>query len=160
MLAHLLLPFISIFAFLSSCFFVPFSPGTEYHNVLLKTREAAQPIAHLSIAVVFVPPSLFLSRVRQRKTQSMSVEEPLDLVRLSLDERVLVKMRGDRELLGKLHVRLSKPTKEGSTIRRKRMEQKPPRLLFLSTFFLCLFVSFCDAPLGWEKGWAGLFLGH
>lgn len=33
------------------------------------------------------------------------VEQPLDLVGLSLDERVLVKMRGDRELTGKLHVR-------------------------------------------------------
>ena len=32
-----------------------------------------------------------------------SVEEPLDLIRLSLDEEVLVKMRGDRELKGKLH---------------------------------------------------------
>jgi U6 snRNA-associated Sm-like protein LSm3 len=34
-----------------------------------------------------------------------AVEEPLDLVRLSLDERVFVKMRNDRELKGKLHVR-------------------------------------------------------
>ena len=33
-----------------------------------------------------------------------AVEEPLDLVRLSLDERVFVKMRNDRELRGKLHV--------------------------------------------------------
>lgn len=32
------------------------------------------------------------------------VEEPLDLVRLSLDERVVVKMRGERELVGRLHV--------------------------------------------------------
>ncbi|KAJ9068149.1 U4/U6-U5 snRNP complex subunit lsm3, variant 2 [Entomophthora muscae] len=32
------------------------------------------------------------------------VEEPLDLVRLSLDERLYVKMRGDRELKGRLHV--------------------------------------------------------
>eukprot|EP00053_Salpingoeca_punica_P002741 m.39236 g.39236 ORF g.39236 m.39236 type:complete len:97 (+) comp11757_c0_seq1:34-324(+) len=32
-----------------------------------------------------------------------SVEEPLDLVRLSLDERITVKMRGDRELKGTLH---------------------------------------------------------
>lgn len=32
-----------------------------------------------------------------------TVERPLDLVRLSLDERVLVKLRGDRELRGKLH---------------------------------------------------------
>ncbi|KAJ2646746.1 U4/U6-U5 snRNP complex subunit lsm3 [Coemansia sp. RSA 1250] len=32
-----------------------------------------------------------------------TVEEPLDLVRLSLDERIYVKLRGDRELHGKLH---------------------------------------------------------
>ncbi|TPX51400.1 hypothetical protein SeMB42_g00439 [Synchytrium endobioticum] len=31
------------------------------------------------------------------------VQEPLDLVKLSLDERIYVKMRGDRELRGKLH---------------------------------------------------------
>ncbi|RKO87227.1 hypothetical protein BDK51DRAFT_12346, partial [Blyttiomyces helicus] len=29
--------------------------------------------------------------------------QPLDLVRLSLDEKIYVKMRGDRELRGKLH---------------------------------------------------------
>ena len=39
--------------------------------------------------------------------RSSAVEEPLDLVRLSLDERVYVKMRNDRELKGKLHVSLS-----------------------------------------------------
>ena len=33
-----------------------------------------------------------------------SVSEPLDLVRLSLDEVVFVKLRGDRELKGRLHV--------------------------------------------------------
>ncbi len=38
------------------------------------------------------------------------VEEPLDLVRLSLDERVYVKMRNDRELKGKLHVRNHPPS--------------------------------------------------
>lgn len=32
--------------------------------------------------------------------------EPLDLVRLCLDEIVVVKLRGDRELAGRLHVRL------------------------------------------------------
>ncbi|ORX74777.1 Sm-like ribonucleo protein [Linderina pennispora] len=32
-----------------------------------------------------------------------SIEEPLDLVRLSLDERIYVKLRGDRELRGRLH---------------------------------------------------------
>ena len=35
-----------------------------------------------------------------------NVDEPLDLLRLSLDERIYVKMRGDRELRGKLHVRV------------------------------------------------------
>lgn len=33
--------------------------------------------------------------------------EPLDLVRLSLNETVFVKLRGDRELQGRLHVRHS-----------------------------------------------------
>ncbi|KAI1134885.1 LSM-domain-containing protein [Hypoxylon sp. FL0543] len=32
-----------------------------------------------------------------------SVSEPLDLVRLLLDEFVFVKLRGDRELQGRLH---------------------------------------------------------
>ncbi|KAL8987807.1 MAG: hypothetical protein Q9177_003027 [Variospora cf. flavescens] len=33
----------------------------------------------------------------------VAVSEPLDLVRLSLDEIVFVKLRGDRELKGRLH---------------------------------------------------------
>ncbi|KAK9737437.1 LSM domain [Popillia japonica] len=33
----------------------------------------------------------------------ITVKEPLDLVRLSLDERIYVKMRNDRELRGRLH---------------------------------------------------------
>eukprot|EP01018_Ginkgo_biloba_P023302 Gb_30400 [translate_table: standard] len=32
-----------------------------------------------------------------------AVKEPLDLIRLSLDERIYVKLRSDRELRGKLH---------------------------------------------------------
>ena len=36
---------------------------------------------------------------------SAPVSEPLDLVRLSLDETVFVKLRGERELKGRLHVR-------------------------------------------------------
>jgi U6 snRNA-associated Sm-like protein LSm3 len=35
---------------------------------------------------------------------NINLEEPLDLVRLSLGEKVLVKCRNDRELRGKLHV--------------------------------------------------------
>ena len=33
-----------------------------------------------------------------------AVKEPMDLIRLSLDERVYVKLRGDRELRGRMHV--------------------------------------------------------
>ena len=33
-----------------------------------------------------------------------TVSEPLDLVKLLLDEVVFVKLRGDRELKGRLHV--------------------------------------------------------
>lgn len=40
---------------------------------------------------------------------SASRTEPLDIVRVSLDEKVTVKCRGDRELVGKLHV--SYPTR-------------------------------------------------
>lgn len=38
-----------------------------------------------------------------------SVSEPLDLVRLSLDEIVFVRLRGERELKGRLHVRWFAP---------------------------------------------------
>ena len=37
---------------------------------------------------------------------SGGIQEPFDLVRLSLSERVFVKLRGDRELTGILHVRV------------------------------------------------------
>jgi U6 snRNA-associated Sm-like protein LSm3 len=40
-------------------------------------------------------------------TVNPQVTEPLDLVRLLLDEVVFVKLRGDRELKGRLHVRSS-----------------------------------------------------
>lgn len=36
---------------------------------------------------------------------STGIQEPFDLIRLSLSERVFVKLRGDRELTGILHVR-------------------------------------------------------
>ena len=38
------------------------------------------------------------------KNNKKNMEEPLDLIRLSIDERVYIKCRGDRELRGKLHV--------------------------------------------------------
>ena len=39
--------------------------------------------------------------------EESAVKEPLDLIRLSLDERIYVKLRSDRELRGKLHVPFS-----------------------------------------------------
>ena len=39
--------------------------------------------------------------------EESAVKEPLDLIRLSLDERIYVKLRSDRELRGKLHVCVS-----------------------------------------------------
>jgi U6 snRNA-associated Sm-like protein LSm3 len=36
--------------------------------------------------------------------EEATVKEPLDLIRLSLDERIYVKLRGERELRGRLHV--------------------------------------------------------
>ena len=36
---------------------------------------------------------------------SKTIERPLDMIRLSLDERVVVKLKGSRELRGKLFVR-------------------------------------------------------
>lgn len=38
--------------------------------------------------------------------EGASIQEPFDLIRLSLSERVFVKLRGDREVTGILHVRL------------------------------------------------------
>lgn len=45
-----------------------------------------------------------LQRKRKMASEEESaVKEPLDLIRLSLDERIYVKLRSDRELRGKLH---------------------------------------------------------
>lgn len=52
--------------------------------------------------------SVYASKMADSGDQGGSVSEPLDLVRLSLDEIVFVKLRGDRELKGRLHVRATK----------------------------------------------------
>ena len=41
--------------------------------------------------------------------EDTTVKEPLDLIRLSLDERIYVKLRGEREIRGKLHVSVPVP---------------------------------------------------
>ncbi|KRY77758.1 U6 snRNA-associated Sm-like protein LSm3 [Trichinella pseudospiralis] len=40
---------------------------------------------------------------KSSKQHSTTVEEPMDLVRLSIDERIFVKLRSNRELRGRLH---------------------------------------------------------
>ncbi|XP_032282349.1 U6 snRNA-associated Sm-like protein LSm3 [Phoca vitulina] len=40
---------------------------------------------------------------KDQQQTTNTVEEPLDLIRLSLDEYIYVKMRNDRELQGRLH---------------------------------------------------------
>ena len=54
-----------------------------------------------------------------------SVSEPLDLVRLLLDEVVFVKLRGDRELKGRLHVRIQ-----------SRPQQRPPLITVVRTILI------------------------
>ena len=63
----------------------------------------------LGAVYAHAPTHVILRRVKKMADDrdvpiQSAVEEPLDLVRLSLDERVFVKMRNDRELRGKLHV--------------------------------------------------------
>jgi hypothetical protein len=58
--------------------------------------------------------------------EEATVKEPLDLIRLSLDERVYVKLRGERELRGRLHVsRPLRPLSPQTTIVRDLMLVTP-----------------------------------
>ena len=61
--------------------------------------------------------------------EESAVKEPLDLIRLSLDERIYVKLRSDRELRGKLHVRLC-------TLSFDFLSLSPPTLNLVFFFFL------------------------
>jgi hypothetical protein len=56
-----------------------------------------------------------------------TVKEPLDLIRLSLDEKVYVKLRGERELRGKLHVRRLAPQLRESELRESELRTHPDR---------------------------------
>lgn len=69
-----------------------FNSATNYNDILLRSQRFS-----------------LLSRLTATMAEAddngaPSVSEPLDLVRLSLDETVFVKLRGDRELRGRLHV--------------------------------------------------------
>lgn len=47
-----------------------------------------------------------------------TVKEPLDLIRLSLDEKIYVKLKADRELRGKLHVSVAVTSTQDHCVRR------------------------------------------
>ena len=78
---------------------------------------------------------------------SGSVEEPLDLIRLSIDERIYVKCRGDRELRGKLHVcfpNLRNPLRLGE----RGLQALEACAFCTASQFICLFVCWYDySPL-------------
>ncbi|XP_042464524.1 uncharacterized protein LOC122047366 isoform X2 [Zingiber officinale] len=60
--------------------------------------------------------------------EESTVKEPLDLIRLSLDERIYVKLRSDRELRGKLHGTEKKKIKgkKKRTQRRRNLNLSAP----------------------------------
>ena len=62
-------------------------------------------ISHESLNVGSPLGRVPLVKMAEEEVVANTVEEPLDLIRLSLDERIYVKLRNDRELRGKLHVR-------------------------------------------------------
>lgn len=59
---------------------------------------------NLPLSIVFF--CLFIVLKFYFQIPTIAVKEPLDLVRLSLDEKIYVKMRNDRELRGRLHVNI------------------------------------------------------
>lgn len=69
-----------------------------------KSRNLQLKAARLATTAFFI--TLFTEQAMADVDDGASapVSEPLDLVRLCLDEIVFVKLRGDRELKGRLHV--------------------------------------------------------
>jgi U6 snRNA-associated Sm-like protein LSm3 len=58
------------------------------------------------------------------QTNESQVIEPLDLIRLSLNEVIFIKLRGDRELRGQLCVRSSNTTTTTSKTRNYCFQMK------------------------------------
>ena len=72
--------------------------------------------------------------------EDATVREPLDLIRLSLDERIYVKLRSDRELRGKLHVRFLFALKVfGFFFRKFRTLVKGSRAMAISCKWVVMF---------------------
>ncbi|KAG2470685.1 ABTB1 protein, partial [Polypterus senegalus] len=77
--------------------FVSSKPGTCVKVLTLEPQSNCQLQEDLAILADCALPA------ELRQQAANTVEEPLDLIRLSLDERIYVKMRNDRELRGRLH---------------------------------------------------------
>ena len=88
-----------------------FHANPKQHN---KPQKATKPPTFFPITTqlpqttnknIFIPATFLPPKMADTGDVDVnSVAEPLDLVRLSLDEIVFVKLRGDRELKGRLHV--------------------------------------------------------
>ena len=92
------------FLCLGSCF----KEHPHFHWVLLQPSSDNHSSRPSSPSSAGKPAPLSHRLLEMADTEDVgasSVSEPLDLVRLSLDEIVFVKLRGDRELKGRLHVR-------------------------------------------------------
>ena len=70
-------------------------------NNLLESRDVKPTITTTGLK----PSLLYLFRTSNMNGVAKGIQEPFDLIRLSLSERVFVKLRGDREVVGVLHVR-------------------------------------------------------
>ncbi|XP_015350587.1 U6 snRNA-associated Sm-like protein LSm3 [Marmota marmota marmota] len=74
-------------------------------GLVIRVQESPPPVTQQGRHPNSAPPLVSLPKpvfFYQQQTTN-TVEEPLDLIRLSLDERIYVKMRNDRELRGRLH---------------------------------------------------------
>ena len=96
---------------LHETYFLPFAENVDSATKQSVLRRCETSTLHsvLCRAIPFHVCSSFarnaLSYLRRAMADERTpIREPLDLVRLSLEERVYVKLRGDRELRGKLHV--------------------------------------------------------
>lgn len=83
----------------------------QYH---LSSHKLHKPCAYEENVLGFLLLAVYEDMADVEDGPAAAVSEPLDLVRLSLDEIVFVKLRGDRELKGRLHVRqkLNKPQQQ------------------------------------------------
>lgn len=89
----------------SNCPITVFMPLKSMTSALLSWSFFSENIndTYNSYAMAETAAAAALGSQPPKVTGMNMVEEPLDLVRLSLDERIYVKLRGDRELRGRLH---------------------------------------------------------